>query len=318
MRMNSRLLTLLGLLCSLVRSFAQDGLLLQSSKIVLAPAESEALIKSDPDLSGILRDVDVLAITYLSDGLRVKGYLAQPKKGKNLPCIIYNRGGSRDFGALTNTSAVRTLGRMASWGYVVVASHYRGNLGGEGTEEYGGSDVIDVLNLLHLLKSQARADSSRTGMYGRSRGGMMTYLALSRTAKISAAVVDAGVGDLFDAMKRRPDLESVYEDLIPGYRANTEAALESRSAVRWVNRLNRNTPILLLHGTADWRAHPAQAINMASKLLEQKHPFRLVLFEGGDHALTEHRIEADRIIRSWMDKYVRDRAQWPGMEPHGN
>lgn len=113
-------------------------------------------------------------------------------------------------------------------------------------------------------------------------------------------------------------MENVYSDLIPGFIQQKDAALEARSAIRWAEKLNKNTPILLLHGTADWRVPPAQAINIARRLLETKHPFRLVLFEGGDHALTEHRSEADGIIKNWFDRYVRDRQPWPSLEPHGN
>jgi len=39
-------------------------------------------------------------ITYLSDGLKVSGLLVKPKIPGNYPCIIYNRGGNRDFGKL--------------------------------------------------------------------------------------------------------------------------------------------------------------------------------------------------------------------------
>jgi hypothetical protein len=55
---------------------------------------------------------------------------------------------------------------------------------------------------------------------------------------------------------------------------------------------------------------------MASALYEVKHPFRFVFFEGGDHGLSEHRAEVDRLIKDWLDRYVRDRQLWPSLEPH--
>ena len=151
---------------------AQDGKLVQSSPVRIENA--------GPRTRALLDKVDVRSITYLSDGLKVKGYLAAPKEGTKLPCVIYNRGGNRSFGALNDEEAVRLLGRIASWGYVVAASEYRGNQGGEGREEFGGADVDDVLNLIPLLESTPQADASRIGMYGWSRGGMMTYEALTR------------------------------------------------------------------------------------------------------------------------------------------
>jgi len=40
-------------------------------------------------------------IMYNVLGKKIAGYIAEPKMGKNLPCIISNRGGSRDFGAIS-------------------------------------------------------------------------------------------------------------------------------------------------------------------------------------------------------------------------
>ena len=56
---------------------------------------------------------------------------------------------------------------------------------------------------------------------------------------------------------------------------------------------------------------------MAKSLYQNKHPFRFVLFEGGDHGLTEYRTEMLRLTRDWLDHYVRDRQPWPSLEPHG-
>jgi dipeptidyl aminopeptidase/acylaminoacyl peptidase len=266
----------------------------------------------------ILQDVAVSSITYSSDGLRVKGYLAIPKKGDGLPAVIFNRGGNRSFGAITEESAVTLLGGIARWGYVVVASQYRGNEGGEGKEEFGGADIDDVLNLIPLLESFPKVDPARIGMFGWGRGGMMTYLALTRTDRISAAVIGSGIADLPDILARRPEMEDVFAALIPGYPEKKEEALAVRSAVRWPERLNKRTPILILGGTADWRVHPKQALDMAGALLEAKHPFRLVLFEGGEHGLSEHRVEVDRLVRDWLDRYVRDLKPWPGLDPHGD
>jgi dipeptidyl aminopeptidase/acylaminoacyl peptidase len=200
----------------------------------------------------------------------------------------------------------------------VVASQYRGNAGGEGVEEFGGRDVNDVLNLLPLLASQPRADTARVGMYGWSRGGMMTYLALARTDRVAAAIVGAGLADAFDTVARRPEMErDVFAELVPGFAQDRERALAARSAVRWADKFPARTPVLLLHGTADWRVNPREALSLSERLLEHRRPFRLVMLEGGDHGLSEHRAEVDRLAREWLDRYVRDRKPWPSLEPHG-
>ena len=113
--------------------------------------------------------------------------------------------------------------------------------------------------------------------------------------------------------------EHVYAELIPGWDdpETRSQAIEARSALRWADQLPASTPILILHGTADWRVDPGQALGMAGALLEARRPYRLVMFEGGDHGLSEYRDEVEELTGEWLDHYVRDGATWPSLEPHG-
>ncbi len=148
----------------------------------------------------------------------------------------------------------------------------------------------------------------------------MTYLALKETDRFKAAIVGAGVADAAANVEQRPDMaEHVYSELVPGWEdpETRSQALETRSALRWADQLPASTPILILHGTSDWRVDPTQALDMARALLEARRPYRLVMFEGGDHGLREYRDEVDRLTGEWLDLYVRDGATWPSLEPHG-
>ena len=265
-----------------------------------------------------LNEVEMEEIFYLSDGLKVKGFLIHPKKPGNYPCVIYNRGGNREFGKITPRKVVFILARIASWGYTVVASQYRGNDGGEGREEFGGADVNDILNLIPLLANDAKADTSRMGIYGWSRGGMMTYLTLTRTNQFKAAIVGGGVSDLRMVMDTRQDtFETVYLENIPNYEQNKAKALNERSAILQVENFPKTTPILMMHGTADWRVVPQMALELSMTFIKHKIPHRLVLFEGGDHGLSEHWREVDDLARKWLDDYVRDGKELPELIPHG-
>lgn len=265
-----------------------------------------------------LNDINIYTITYLSDGLKIKGLLVKPKKEGYYPCIIYNRGGNKNFGALKVINGVFTLGRLANEGYVVIASQYRGNAGGEGQEEFGGNDVNDVLALTEVLKEVKSADISKIGMYGWSRGGMMTYLALTKTDKIKAAVVGGALSNTFENIKDRPDMETeVYSELIPNYWKNKEAELKKRSAVYFVDKFPKNVPILMLHGNSDWRVKPEHSLNMALEFEKHRIPYRLIMFEGGDHGISEHRKEVDEQILNWFNKYLKNQEALPNMEYHG-
>lgn len=119
----------------------------------------------------LIETVNFYHITYLSDELRVKGYMSVPKQNGKYLCIIWNRGGNRENSAISDYSFIALAGFLSYNGYVVVASQYRGNAGGEGKEEFGGKDIDDVLNLFPLLNNVENADTSRIGMEGSSRGG---------------------------------------------------------------------------------------------------------------------------------------------------
>lgn len=114
--------------------------------------------------------------------------------------------------------------------------------------------------------------------------------------------------------KKLPDLKSDTLDVI---RRVDIKELEARSPIRWPGKMNETTPILIFHGTADRRVPARDSLDLASELLRLRHPFRLVMLEGGDHGLTEYISGVDQITKKWLDWYVRDKKKWPSLEPHG-
>lgn len=294
---------------------AQDGKIVE--KVAFTVSDS-VRIRLNPVVRREIDSVNFYRITYLSDGLKVKAFMAEPKSGRKLPCLIVNRGGNREFSKWTEYSVASVLGRYASWGYVVIASQYRGNDGGEGKEEFGGKDVHDVLNLLPLLNEIPKADTSRIGMEGTSRGGMMTYLAMKNTKRLKAAVVISGTADLFQNLSKRQQLEkNVFAELIPNYQQEKDKALRARSAVYWADEMCKTTPLLIMHGSADWRVSPTEAISLVQKLYDAKHPVRFIFFEGADHAINEYKTEVTQHVKKHFNHYLRDEKKWPSLEPHG-
>ncbi len=298
--------------------FAQNGKLLKQNPYYLRDSIVAKWASMIPDVKQRVDQSEFYSISYLSDGLKVNGYLSLPKKSGVYPVIIFNRGGNREFGSLNDAQIIRILALVSSWGYVCIASQYRGNSGSEGMEEFGGKDVNDVVNLIPCLNYIPKADTSRIGMWGWSRGGMMTYLALTQTCRIKAAVVGSGLANAFTTISKRPGMESVFEELAPGYSQHKDSILKARSAVYQAEKMCASTPILILAGTADWRVSPEEQFEMARRLYELKHPVRFELLEGGQHSLAEHFDEVNRATQDFFDQYVRDRKAIPSLEPHGN
>ena len=262
--------------------------------------------------------IDIKAISYLSDGLKINGFVVKPKREGKYPCIIYNRGGNRTFGQLLIAHAAMSLGRLANEGYVVIASQYREGGHSEGKDEFGGKDVNDVLNLIEVLHEIKGADTEKIGMYGWSRGGMMTYLALTRTNQIDVAIVGGAVSDNFESIKDRPEMEThVLSELIPSYNENREEELIKRSAIYWADRFPKNVPILMLHGNSDWRVKATQSLRMAMEFDKYRVPYKLIIYEGGDHGINEHKEKVNTQIINWLNRYLKGDKTLPNMEYHG-
>jgi dipeptidyl aminopeptidase/acylaminoacyl peptidase len=249
-------------------------------------------------------------ITYLSDDLKIKGYLAYPKETNTsdrkeinkYPCIIWNRGGSFDEGSIDSFTARGIFGQLASWGYVVFASQYRGNAGSEGTEQLGGDDVNDILNLMPLADYIPQANKEIWGIEGWSRGGMMTYLTLLKNANFKCAILVGAISNLKQFIEERSEQNQFFKQLIGN--KNFEDEIEKRTIINLAEKLPK-LPYLLMHGGDDKTVSPSQTIDMAKKMDELNIPYRLVIYEGGGHFLKSHRKEVDQLRRYWFDKYLK-------------
>jgi len=260
-------------------------------------------------------------LTYRSDGHIVRGYVALPAGPGPHPLIVRLRGGNRSFGAWSDERAIRSLTPLTEWGYAVIAPQFRGSDDpeeGASLDEFGGADVNDIFSMIDLMSEFPVVDTSRMGIEGWSRGGMMACLALRRTPRFRAAIVVGGLSDLERMAADRPVMLEVFGDLFGTEdEAEFTRRMRERSAVTWADELPASTPILLMHGSADWRVQPEQSYDLARGLQAGGVPYRLTIFEGGDHSLTEHRPESNRARREWLDRFVRDGEPLPDLKPHG-
>jgi dipeptidyl aminopeptidase/acylaminoacyl peptidase len=145
-------------------------------------------------------------LKYMSDGLKVTAYLYKPTRvsGSKLPAIIFNRG-SLILGDIA-PELVSLFHRLASEGFVVLAPMYRQSDGGEGRDEMGGGDVNDLMNSAALAKSLYFIDTNNLFLYGESRGGVMTYLAIKKNFPANAAAVYGAFTDMEALIKDKPDV----------------------------------------------------------------------------------------------------------------
>ncbi len=234
-------------------------------------------------------------VRYKSDDCEVVSYLSIPQEclesQEAYPCIIFNRGGNREFSA-NEPESIAYLAESS--GKIVFASQYRGVSGGTGEDEFGGADLQDVIKLIDLCEEFSFVDMEQLYMMGVSRGGMMTYMAAREDDRITKAVVISGLADSFMMYEERADMQEVYQELVGGTPEDMPEEYEKRSATYWAGEIN--CPLLIIHSRQDERVPYEQVEKMVSCLDEADKEYKLVTYDDNVHGLHPEDFE---IIMEW-------------------
>lgn len=253
------------------------------------------------------KNVSCVTFRYKVEDVWVNGYAIKLKTVKKLPVIVYNRGGNGSYGSVGFAAMIGRLMPLANKGFIVVGSQYRGNYRkSKVKDEFGGADVQDVLTLIDNLEFLHHADLERVGLYGSSRGTMQSMMVLrERSEPFKAVVLSAGIYDLEAQLAFRPEMENVYKNRIPNYESQKSSQLKKRSAIYWSDEIETNLPILLLHGELDKRVDVSNSIKLAEKFEENGRPYKLRIFEGDDHSLTNNREAANAELLNWFANQLK-------------
>jgi len=305
---------LLVLLLSGVANAAKSYATILERKAYRCPSYEEAVKSTDVEryadkaaYEKAINDLDFEfeKMTYLSDGLKVVAYVYRPKQmaNKKFPTIIFNRGS-----AVRNDIApelVTFFNRLARAGFVVVAPMLRQSDGGEGRDEMGGADIDDITNLLPVMSELGFIDTTNLFMYGESRGGMMTYLAIRKRFPINAAAVFGALTDLQQLADSHPKQYSptFFKQLWPDFETRKEDLFAARSAIRWADELK--VPLLIMHGGADKGVDPDQSLSLAQKLQKQGTTYELIIYAGDGHVLRNNQLDRDQRAVAWFRRFLK-------------
>ena len=263
------------------------------------------------------KSFDILDITYASDGLAVAGFLARPKDpgARKWPAIIFNRGGTSDYGRITRTTDDTSSCRQdhtpclvivdsylwSKEGFVVIASDYRFHGPTAKQDQWGGVDVNDVMHLVPALRSLGFVDMDHLYMLGQSRGGTMGYIALKRGIPVKAAAVIAGPTDLKDMRPEFVHGDETYDgfaNVWPDYEHRAEEYYRERSAVCWPDQIK--VPVLILHSRIDKLVPVSHSIRMAAALQVAGGTYALHIYSSDGHSLPLNRADRNRQIVEWF------------------
>lgn len=251
------------------------------------------------------RELELLKIKYLSDGLKISGFIYKPRNttGKKFPAVIWNHGMITDSSRIgvENYDDIYDIYRIASAGFVVLASQYRGIDGSEGKDEVGGADLDDVLNLFPLARSLGYVDMDRIFMWGLSRGGLMTLQAIRKGAPVKAAVV-VGAPTNTVARLHAPNGEQFFKTIWPDFETRKEEHAINRSPVLWADKIS--VPLLIIHGGADQALPPQAAWDLATKMDEFSNLYELIVYARDDHVVN---FNAEDRLRRTIDWFTNVR-----------
>ena len=240
-------------------------------------------------------EVSTYRVKYQCDDCEVVSYLSVPnaclEERQAYPCIIYNRGGNREYGS-NKPEDIAYLAETS--GKIIFATQYRGVDGGTGTEEYGGADLRDVLKLIDFCEDFRFVDMEQLYMMGVSRGGMMTYMAVREDSRIKKAIVISGLADSFMSYEEREDMQKIFIELIKQTPKSNPEAYEKRSATLWADEIK--CPILIIHSKLDEKVSYKQAEKMVNALETAKKEYKFVSYEDNVHGL---HAEDFQIIMDW-------------------
>ncbi|MEK8127765.1 prolyl oligopeptidase family serine peptidase [Paenibacillus filicis] len=266
----------------------------------LLPRPKDGTLIERQELRSLVKGVSLFLLTYMAQGLQVKGYLAMPEGAGPFPAAMFCRGGIRKVGMVRK----RRIFSMARRGYLVFAPFYRGNEGGEGREDFAGEDRHDVCDAITMVRALPESAPGPVALIGFSRGAMMALLAARECQDAGPVVVWGGVSNLFDTYEERVDLRRMLKRVV-GHPKKQLEAYEDRSPVYWAERIH--VPVLIVHGTADEQVDVGHARQLALALEAAGKDYAMELYDGLGHRFP--RQEDERALDAVFAWITRKRAE---------
>ena len=260
-------------------------------------------------------------VSYLSDGLKIYAMLTipnGPKPPTGWPVVIFNHGYIPPDVYRTTERYVNYLDQIASNGYIVLKSDYRGHDRSEGTP--GGAYTqdnytIDVLNAVASIKRYPDADPNRIGMWGHSMGGYITLRSMVISRDIKVGVIWAGVvvpyPDIYTrwnpgAQPTTPGPGSWIYSLEQSYGTpeSNPAFWQSISANSYLKDLSG--PIQIHTGTNDHDVPWQFSQMLYDEMLAANQVAELYTYDGDNHNISNNFSLAMQRTVEFFDRYLKN------------
>jgi dipeptidyl-peptidase-4 len=251
------------------------------------------VLQDNAPLKARLAQLAIRPATFLKvpmpDGTLLDGYRIVPASfdsTRKYPVLMYVYGGPASPQVSDAWGGTRYLWHqmLAQQGYVVMVvdnrgSAWRGRDFRKTTQlRLGIKESQDQIDAARWIGRQSWGDAARTGIWGWSFGGSMSFLAAARGGNVfKAALVVAPVTDwgLYD---------SIYTERFMWTPQQNPDGYREGSPQNHVGTLTART--LLVHGTGDDNVHPQNTIQLANKLEAAGKQFYMLLYPNRTHSIS--------------------------------
>ena len=243
--------------------------------------------------------IDLYIVTYQSNGLMVKGLLAEPKTHEIMDGFLYLRGGIKNVGKVRPARIIQ----FASQGFVVFAPFYRGNQGGEGEEDFAGEDRWDAISGFELLKKHPKVNPNRVHIFGFSRGGIMALWTAIYCRDAASLVTWGGVSDMVLTYLERVDLRRMLKRVIGGTPNKLPDEYKARTPLYEIEKITCD--VLIIHGEKDENVSVEHANLLRNCLKEQAKQVDVWYFKECTHYFPP---KINRQIVRDLTKWMKERT----------
>lgn len=254
-----------------------------------------------------------------SDGTEIDGMVCYPPNfdaSKKYPLIVYYYGGTSPTSKSITQPYTPQL--FASRDYVVYVVNPSGTTGygqefsARHVNAWGKRTAQDIIEgVQKFYRSHEYVDSTKIGCLGASYGGFMTQYLQTLTPMFAAAVSHAGISNV----------TSYWGEGYWGYSYNSAAAADSypwsnpelfTKQGSLFNADKINTPLLLLHGTADTNVPIGESIQLFNALRILGKPVEFISVDGENHFISDFpkRILWHNSIMAWFEKWLKEDSSW--------
>jgi len=243
--------------------------------------------------------------SYLSDGLKVNGYLAVPKgeaPAGGFPAVVLVHGYIPPQNYQTLSNYISFADALAAEGIVVFKIDLRGHGDSEGSAEgayFSGDYVVDTLNAYDALQKAEFVNPNKVGLWGHSMAGNVLLRSMTVEPSIPKVVIWAGAvysyQDMIDygiqdSSYRPPTADSERQSrrdtLFDTHsRFNQESDFwETVAATNYTQDIEGE--IQLHHAVNDTVVSIEYSRNLSQLLDETQVPHQLYEYNSGGHNLT--------------------------------